>query len=249
MSPLLIEAKSIHVRFGERVVLEEIDLEVAEGELHGIMGPNGAGKTTFFNVLTGRVKPSHGTIRLAGEDVTGLPPHAIAGKGVARSFQTMTLFDEFTARDNVMTALPAFRARGFDMRHAVAGDRALEEEADEVLSQVGLSAKGAVVAKQLSYGDRRALEIAVALGQRPKVLCLDEPTSGLGSDGKQRLLALVRSIRARLTIVAIEHEMDFLFSLADRISVIHWGQVVARGTPRELQANEWVKRSNLGRFA
>ena len=104
-------------------------------------------------------------------------------------------------------------------------------------------------AKLLPYGERRALEIAVALAQRPRVLCLDEPTSGLGSDGKQRLLELIAGIRAKLTIVAIEHEMDFLFSLADRISVIHWGQVVARGTPRELQANEWVRRSNLGRFA
>lgn len=245
----LIEAKGIHVRFGERVVLEEIDLEVAEGELHGIMGPNGAGKTTFFNVLTGRVRPSRGRIRLGGEEVTGLAPHEMARKGVARSFQIMTLFDEFSARDNVMTALPAFRARGFDMRRAVAGDRALAGEADAVLSQVGLLEKAALAAKQLAYGERRALEIAVALAQRPKVLCLDEPTSGLGSDGKQRLLGLVRAIRSKLTIVAIEHEMDFLFSLADRISVIQWGQVVARGTPRELQANEWVRRSNLGRFA
>ena len=244
----LIEAQGVHVRFGDRVVLEAIDLEVAEGELHGIMGPNGAGKTTFFNVLTGRVKPSRGRIRLGGEDLTGLAPHQIAGKGVARSFQIMNLFDDFTARDNVMIALPAFRARGFDMRHAVAGDRALAEEADAVLAEVGLAHRSAVAARQLPYGERRALEIAVALAQRPRVLCLDEPTSGLGSDGKQRLLELVRGIRARLTIVAIEHEMDFLFSLADRISVIHWGQVVARGTPRELQANEWVRRSNLGRF-
>jgi branched-chain amino acid transport system ATP-binding protein len=224
-------------------------MEVAEGELHGIMGPNGAGKTTFFNVLTGRVKPSRGRIRLGGEDLAGLAPHQIARRGVARSFQIMTLFDEFTARDNVMTALPAFRARGFDVRHAVAGDRALAEEADAVLAEVGLAHRSGTTAKQLPYGERRALEIAVALAQRPRVLCLDEPTSGLGSDGKQRLLELVRRIRANLTIVAIEHEMDFLFSLADRISVIHWGQVVARGTPRELQANEWVRRSNLGRFA
>jgi branched-chain amino acid transport system ATP-binding protein len=248
MAPL-IEARGVHVRFGDRVVLEAIDLEVDEGELHGIMGPNGAGKTTFFNALTGRVKPSRGRIRLGGEDLAGLAPHEIARKGVARSFQIMTLFDEFTARDNVMTALPAFRARGFDMRHAVTGDRALAEEADAVLAEVGLGHRAAVAAKQLPYGERRALEIAVALAQRPRVLCLDEPTSGLGSDGKQRLLELVRRIRAQLTIVAIEHEMDFLFSLADRISVIHWGQVVARGTPRELQANEWVRRSNLGRFA
>ena len=245
----LIEVAGIHVRFGDRVVLESIDLAVPEGEFHGLMGPNGAGKTTFFNVLTGRVKPSRGSIRLDGEDVTGLSSHRIAAKGVARSFQIMTLFDEFTARENVMVGLPGFRARGFDMRHAAAGDRGFAEKASEILVTVGLSDKGDLRAKDLSYGDRRALEIAVALGQNPRVLCLDEPTSGLGSDGVQRLAALVGRLKGKLTIVAIEHDMEFLFSLADRISVIHWGQVVARGAPHELQQNEWVKRSNLGRFA
>jgi branched-chain amino acid transport system ATP-binding protein len=245
----LIEAEGVHVRFRDRVVLEQIDLSVPEGELHGIMGPNGAGKTTFFNVLTGRVKPSRGRIRLDGEDISGLSTHAIANKGVARSFQIMTLFDDFTARENVMVALPAFRARGFEVRRAVAGDSALAQEADAVLASVGLGEKVTVTARHLPYGDRRALEIAVALAQKPRVLCLDEPTSGLGSDGEKRLAKLIGQLRGKLTIVAIEHDMEFLFSLADRISVIHWGQVVARGTPRELQQNEWVKRSNLGRFA
>jgi branched-chain amino acid transport system ATP-binding protein len=245
----LIEVAGIHVRFGDRVVLESIDLAVPEGEFHGLMGPNGAGKTTFFNVLTGRVKPSRGAIRLDGEDVTGLSSHRIAAKGVARSFQIMTLFDDFTARENVMVGLPGFRARGFDMRHAAAGDDGFAMKASEVLVTVGLSDKGDVRAKDLSYGDRRALEIAVALGQNPRVLCLDEPTSGLGSDGVHRLASLIGRLKGRLTIVAIEHDMEFLFTLADRISVIHWGQVVARGTPHELQQNEWVKRSNLGRFA
>jgi len=245
----LIEVAGIHVRFGDRVVLESIDLAVPEGEFHGLMGPNGAGKTTFFNVLTGRVKPSRGTIRLDDEDVTGLSSHRIAAKGVARSFQIMTLFDEFTTRENVMVGLPGFRARGFDMRHAAAGDHGFATKASEVLTTVGLADKGDVRAKDLSYGDRRALEIAVALGQSPRVLCLDEPTSGLGSDGVHRLASLIGRLKGKLTIVAIEHDMEFLFSLADRISVIHWGQVVARGTPHELQQNEWVKRSNLGRFA
>ena len=224
----LIEAHGVHVRFGDRVVLESIDLAVGEGEFHGLMGPNGAGKTTFFNVLTGRVKPSRGAIRLDGGDVTGLSPHRIAAKGVARSFQIMTLFDEFSARENVTVGLPAFRARGFDMRRAAAGDRRLADEASEVLATVGLADKADVRAKDLSYGDRRALEIAVALAQRPRVLCLDEPTSGLGSDGVQRLASLVGRLKGKLTIIAIEHDMQFLFSLADRISVIHWGQVVAR---------------------
>jgi len=245
----LIEASGVHVRFGDRVVLESIDLAVGEGEFHGLMGPNGAGKTTFFNVLTGRVKPNRGRVRLDDEDVTGLSPHRIAAKGVARSFQIMTLFDDFSARENVMVGLPAFRARGFDMRRAAAGDDGFADQATDVLATVGLADKGDVRAKDLAYGDRRALEIAVALAQSPRVLCLDEPTSGLGSDGVQRLASLVGRLKGKLTIVAIEHDMEFLFSLADRISVIHWGQVVARGTPHELQQNEWVKRSNLGRFA
>jgi len=244
----LIEAEGVHVRFGDRVVLEQIDLSIPEGELHGIMGPNGAGKTTFFNVLTGRVRPSRGRVRLDGEDIGGLSPHAIANKGIARSFQVMTLFNEFTARENVMVALPSFRARGFDARRAVAADAGFAEEADAVLASVGLVDKAAVSAKQLSYGERRALEIAVALAQRPRVLCLDEPTSGLGTDGSTRLAELIGQLKNRLTIIAVEHDMGFLFSLADRISVIHWGQVVARGTPRELQQNDWVKKSNLGRF-
>ena len=244
----MLEARDIHVRFGDRVVLEDISFAVGPGELHGIMGPNGAGKTTFFNVLTGRVMPSRGTISLAGEDVTGLPSHAIAARGIARSFQVMTLFDEFTARENVETALPEFRARGFDAARPAVGDRGFAEAATAVLAEVGLAEKADVVAKDLPYGERRALEIAVALAQRPRVLCLDEPTSGLGSDGVARLAELVARLKGRLAIVAIEHDMEFLFGLADRISVVHWGQVIARGTPAELKANAWVQRSNLGRL-
>jgi branched-chain amino acid transport system ATP-binding protein len=237
------------VRFGGVVALDGVSFDVGKGQICGLIGPNGSGKTTFFNVLTGRVKPSRGKVRLGGEDVTGLSPHRIAAKGIARSFQIMTLFDEFSARDNVMMGLPEFRARGLDVVHAVAGDRRFAEQASEALAAVGLVEKGDVRAKDLSYGDRRALEIAVALAQAPRVLCLDEPTSGLGSDGVQRLAALIARLKGKLTIVAIEHDMEFLFSLADRISVIHWGQVVARGTPHELQQNEWVRRSNLGKFA
>jgi branched-chain amino acid transport system ATP-binding protein len=161
----------------------------------------------------------------------------------------MTLFDEYSARENVMVALPDFRARGFDMRRAAAADEGFRSEADKVLADVGLLDKAEVRAKELSYGDRRALEIAVALAQKPRVLFLDEPTSGLGTDGVTRLLGLVRKLKGTITMIVIEHDMSFLFSLADRISVLHWGQIVARGTPAELQQNEWVKRSNLGRFA
>jgi branched-chain amino acid transport system ATP-binding protein len=248
MSMAVLEARDIHVRFGQRVVLEDISFAVEPGELHGIMGPNGAGKTTFFNVLTGRVRPSRGRVHLDGEDVTALPSHAIAARGIARSFQIMTLFDEFTVRENVEVALPEFRARGFDARRAAAGDKTLESAARSVLAEIGLADKADVMAKDLPYGERRALEIAVALAQRPRVLCLDEPTSGLGSDGRARLADLITRLKGKLAIVAIEHDMEFLFSLADRVSVVHWGQVIARGTPSELKANPWVQRSNLGRL-
>lgn len=244
----LFEARELHMRFGDRTVLENVSLKFEAGGLYGIMGPNGAGKTTCFNVLTGRYKPTRGHVLVDGEDVTGLPPHRIARKGVSRSFQIMNLFDEFTARENVMTALPAMRARGFDAFRAVEADETMAEAAESVLRRVGLGGKGGVVSKHLSYGERRALEIGVALAADPRVLFLDEPTSGLGSDGTARLFDLIRSLKGRLAIAIIEHDMPFLFGLADEISVIHWGQVIARGTPAALRDNEWVRRSNLGKL-
>lgn len=244
----LFEARNLHMRFGDRTVLENVSLAFEAGGLHGIMGPNGAGKTTCFNVLTGRYKPTRGQVIVDGEEITGLAPHLIARKGVSRSFQIMNLFNDFTARENVMAALPAMRERGFDAWHAVDTNTGLADEAEAVLRRVGLGGKGDVIAKSLSYGDRRALEIGVALGARPRIVFLDEPTSGLGSDGTARLFDLIQSLKGQLTIVAIEHDMPFLFGLADEISVIHWGQVIARGTPDALRDNEWVRRSNLGKL-
>ena len=155
----------------------------------------------------------------------------------------------FTAQENVMVGLPAFRARGFDVRRAVAGDTGLADEANEVLAAVGLAQKSAVSAKLLSYGERLALEIAVALAQRPRVLCLDEPTSGLGSDGTLRLAELIRRLKGKLTIITVEHDMRFLFSLADRISVLVYGEIIASGTPAEIRGNAKVKEAYLGEAA
>jgi branched-chain amino acid transport system ATP-binding protein len=244
----LFEAESLHMRFGRRVVLERIDLKVEENMFAGIIGPNGAGKTTCFNVLTGRYRPSRGRITFMGEDITGLAPQDIAQRGLARSFQIMTLFDEYSARDNVIQALPPMRAMVWRADYSVAKDRNLATAADEVLESVGLAARGNVRAKDLSYGDRRALEIAVALACRPRVLFLDEPTSGLGASGRARLRELLAQLKGKLTIVAIEHDLALLFSLADRVSVIQWGQVIAEGTPEELRADPWVRRSNLGKL-
>ena len=245
----LFEARHLHKRFGDRVVLEEINLSFEAGHLSGIMGPNGAGKTTCFDVLTGRYKPNRGKVLFDGEDITGLTPRVIARKGISRSFQIMNLFDDYTAIENVLIAVPQVRERGFNMTRRVADDSAAMDKAATVLEQVGLKDKAYANAGSLPYGDRRALEIGVALATEPRLLFLDEPTSGLGTDATARLADLVLMLKQTYTIVIIEHDMKFLFGLADNIAVIHWGQVITRGTPDELRANKWVQASNLGKLA
>ena len=245
----LFEATGLSKRFGAQVVLQDITLAFEEGQLSGIMGPNGAGKTTCFNVLTGRYKPDRGSVHFAGEDITGLSPREIACKGVSRSFQIMNLFDDYTALDNIMVATPHVRMQGFNPWRDLGADNKARQLAASVLERVGLQGKENVQANSLSYGERRALEIGVALAAEPRILFLDEPTAGLGAEGTARLAELVSTLKRQLTIVIIEHDMNFLFSLADQISVIHWGQVIAQGTPDELRQNEWVRRSNLGALA
>lgn len=245
----LFRAEGIQKRFGARVVLENISLSIEVGTVHGIMGPNGAGKTTCFHVLTGHHSPDAGSITFDGRDITGLKPHVIARLGVSRSFQMMNLFDDAVVIENVMLALPAFRAISGRPFRDCFGDSHLIDAALAVLDQVGLGDRAWHNAKSLSYGDRRALEIAVALAAAPRILFLDEPTAGLGAKATQNLAQLIRRLRQRYTICLIEHDMRFLFELADRISVIHWGQVIAEGTPEALKANKWVARSALGEVA
>jgi len=242
-------ARNLHKRFGSRVVLEDISLAFEKGQVSGIMGPNGAGKTTCFHVLTGLHKPDRGTIELEGVSIAGLPPQRIARLGVSRSFQIMNLFDDSVVIENVMLALPEFRARRLDFLGGVFERGELVDAAMNVLEQVGLTHRAWERATSLSYGERRALEIGVALAAQPKILFLDEPTSGLGTEATRGLATLIGRLRERYTIVMIEHDIRFLFGLADKISVIHWGQVIAEGTPAELQANKWVRRSALGEAA
>jgi branched-chain amino acid transport system ATP-binding protein len=237
----MFEAKNLHKRFGDHVVLEDVSMHFPSGRLTGIMGPNGAGKTTCFNLLTGRYAPDRGSVRFEDRDITGLPPRRIARMGISRSFQVMNLFDDYSALDNVLVATPEVRSRGFSMLGSFEGST-------DILERVGLSAKGHIKAKDLSYGDRRALEIGVALAARPRLLFLDEPTAGLGTEATARIAALIAELKRALTIVMIEHDMRFLFGLADHIYVMHWGQVIAEGTPAELRANPWVQRSNLGKM-
>jgi len=244
----LFEAKRLHKRFGAHVVLEDVSMRFEEGRLSGIMGPNGAGKTTCFNLLTGSHAPDRGSVTFEGRDITGLPPRAIARLGISRSFQIMNLFNDYSALDNVRVATPEVRERGFSMLQSFSG-KDLEEKGRSVLEQVGLSGREGIRAKDLSYGDRRALEIGVALAARPRLLFLDEPTAGLGTESTARIAGLIAELKRSITIVMIEHDMKFLFGLADHIYVMHWGQVIAQGSPAELRANAWVRRSNLGAMA
>ena len=245
----LFEAVGLHKRFGDRVVLEAIDLAFDAGSLTGIMGPNGAGKTTCFNCLTGMYAPNRGEIRMDGQSIAGRSPDEVTRLGVARSFQAINLFDEDSALDNIVVALPRMRKRSFDAWRDRARDTSARDEAASILDRVGLRGRENVRAKDLAYGERRALEIGLALATSPRILFLDEPTSGLGANGTARLLDLVSEIKRTLTLVIIEHDMRFLFRLADQINVIHWGQVIARGTPDALRDNDWVRRSALGSLA
>jgi branched-chain amino acid transport system ATP-binding protein len=245
----LLEARQLHRRFGRQIVLDGVSLSFEAGTLSGLIGPNGAGKTTCFNVLTGRYPPDRGRVIFDGVDITGESPGAIARRGIARSFQLMNLFDAMTVVDNVIVAMPPLRQRAFRPFGAVRKDSELYARAEQLLANVGLRGKERAPARDLAYGDRRRLEIAVALAAEPRLLFLDEPTAGMGAEGARQLAALIGRLRERVTIVIIEHDMPFLFALADRISVIQWGQVIAQGTPDELRADPWVARSNLGAIA
>ena len=242
-------AQGLQKRFGQQVVLEDISLSFGRGTVSGIMGPNGAGKSTCFNVLTGVHKPDRGKVMFDGEDITGFTAARVARKGISRSFQIMSLFDEFSALENIMVALPEVRGGLFRPLWDTRADSAVTEKAAAILKSVGLEGYEHTLASSLSYGQRRALEIGVALAPSPRLVFLDEPTQGLGSDGRVRLADLVQSLRDDYTLVIIEHDMEFLFRLADRISVIHWGQVIAEGTPVELRSNPWVRVSDLGKAA
>lgn len=245
--PPFFSAQGLHKRFGQQVVLEDISLSFAKGHVSGIMGPNGAGKSTCFNVLTGLYRPDRGSVLFDGEDITGLNAQTIARKGISRSFQIMSLFDEFSAVENIMVALPEVRGGLARPWWDTRADSAVMDKAAAILNSVGLAGHEHTLASSLSYGQRRALEIGVALAPDPRLVFLDEPTQGMGSDGRIRLADLVQSLRDRYTLVIIEHDMDFLFRLADTISVIHWGQVIAGGTPEQLRSNPWVRVSDLGK--
>ncbi|HYM91767.1 MAG TPA: ABC transporter ATP-binding protein [bacterium] len=233
-------------RFGGVLALNDVSLEVEAGERHAVIGPNGAGKTTLFNLITGELLPSSGRVLLDDRPVTGLAPHKIAAQGVARTFQRNNLLFNLTALENVRLAVQARTTATRRVLTPTAHLRDLHEAALALLARVGLEARAEVAARALSYGEQRQLELAIALAGRPRVVLLDEPTSGMSPAETATMTALLARLGRGQTLVIIEHDMDVVFAIADRITVLHLGEVLARGTPDTVRGHPRVQEVYLG---
>jgi branched-chain amino acid transport system ATP-binding protein len=232
--------------FGSLVVTDDINLEIAQGERHVIIGPNGAGKTSLINQIGGQLEPSSGRIFLKGNDITGWSPSRISRMGVARTFQRNNLFQNLSVIENLRLALEVRAGNPLDFFTPVGRNPTLAERAGKLMAQVHLDGDGTRLARSLSYGEQRQLEIGVALAGEPELLLLDEPTSGMSPAETARMIGLIGSLPRALSILMIEHDMKVVFSVADRITVLYYGMVLATGTPTEIQANERVREVYLG---
>jgi len=246
MAESLLAVRGLTKRFGGLVATDNVDLDVADGETLAIIGPNGAGKTTLIGQLSGDLAPDAGTIRFAGDDITALAAPARSQRGLARSFQITSIFAEFTALDNVALAVQAHAGHSFRFWRPARAERALREPARATLEAVGLGERAAVTAATLAHGEQRQLELAMALATGPRLLLLDEPMAGLGPDESQRMIRLLGRLKARYTILLVEHDMDAVFALADRISVMLYGRLIATGAPEAIRANAEVRQAYLG---
>jgi branched-chain amino acid transport system ATP-binding protein len=246
MAEPLLATENLVKSFGGVIATNHLSLAVGEGELHAIIGPNGAGKTTLVAQLAGEIAPSAGRIRFAGADITALSMPARSQRGLARSFQIASLCREFTALDNVALAVQAHSGHGFRFWRAARRDEALRAPARAILAEIGLAARADRPAGLLSHGEQRQLELAIALATRPRLLLLDEPMAGMGQADSALMIALLRGLKRRHTILLVEHDMDAVFALADRISVLVYGRCIASGTPAAIRADPAVRDAYLG---
>ena len=246
MADPLLRVENLVRRFGGILATDHVSMDVAKGELHAIIGPNGAGKTTLISQLTGHLAPDSGSVSLAGRDITHFPAYRRCALGLARSFQITSLLLDFTAADNVALAAQAHDGHSFRFFADARKERRLREAALAALQRVGLADRANVPVSKLSHGEQRELELAVALATKPQLLLLDEPMAGLGVTESARMVKLLQELRKEVTIVLVEHDMEAVFALADRISVLVYGRVIASGVPAEIRQNEEVKRAYLG---
>jgi len=242
----LLRVEDLVIRFGGVVATDHVSLDVNGGELHAIIGPNGAGKTTLISQLTGQLTPNSGTIRFAGQDITRLPAYRRSRLGLARSFQITSLLRDFTAADNVALAAQAHHGHSYRFWANARKEKPLREAARAALARVGLEKRADVPVAELSHGEQRELELAVALATNPQLLLLDEPMAGLGVTESARMVELLKDLRKEVTIVLVEHDMEAVFALADRITVLVYGRVIACDRPDEIRRHEEVKRAYLG---
>ncbi len=241
-----IEFQGVQKFFGNTEVIRGVDLAIAEGEIHAIIGPNGAGKSTLFNLVTGRHQVSRGRVELNGEDITNSTPYHIYRKGLSRSFQVTNIFPKMSVFENVRCGLLWNLGYHYSFWQFVNRRRDLRERSELILEQTSLTSRRNMPAGLLSYSDQRALEIAVTIAGGARVILLDEPTSGMSGAETEQAVALIRDISATRTMVIVEHDMGVVFDLADRISVLVYGQVIATGTPEEIRANAKVQKAYLG---
>jgi branched-chain amino acid transport system ATP-binding protein len=242
----LLSVENLVKRFGGIVATDHVSLDVAQGELHAIIGPNGAGKTTLISQLTGQLLPNSGTIRLGGRDISAVPAWRRSALGLARSFQITSLLLDFTALDNVALAAQAHDGHSFRFWGDARKEARLRDPARAALERVGLAHRADVLVSRLSHGEQRELELAVALATKPRLLLLDEPMAGLGVSEAGRMVTLLQELRREVTIVLVEHDMNAVFALADRITVLVYGRVIASGEPATIRQNEEVRRAYLG---
>ncbi len=242
----LLRTDRLVKRFGGLVATDAISIDVHQGEIHALIGPNGAGKTTLVSQLTGNLAPDAGTIRFAGRDVTRLPTHARVRLGLARSFQITSVLREFTALENVALAVQAHAGHSFRFLADARRDQTLRVPARQGLEAVGLGHRADTPAAALSHGEQRQLEIAMALAGDPQLLLLDEPMAGMGAEESQRMIEFLRGLKSKRGMLLIEHDMDAVFQLADRITVLVYGRAIASGTPNEIRANVEVRQAYLG---
>jgi branched-chain amino acid transport system ATP-binding protein len=240
----VLRTEDLIMRFGGLTALDHVDFEIQRGEIRAIIGPNGAGKSTFFNCLTGVLRPSAGRILFNGENITGFPPNRISQEGIARSYQITNILPNATTLENVRIACQS-RAHGWSMLTHHLAFRDIIAKAEAVLESVGLRSKADELAANLSHGEQRNLEIGIALATEPQLLCLDEPTAGMSASETHDTMALVRRIAENLTILIVEHDMQVVMELAQRITVFHYGRVLAEGTPADIQRNPRVQEVYL----